>query len=319
LSKYLCYQDFDSPLYAAATICQTNYIEATHIKSGHKKEFKNVTEFWGRGNKIGGWLSDQKKEFTRKDFSIEQLGRRSSVPFSKAQDILIKQIEAVEAKGFCEELKLVVGGTGNYRFDIFPGYKAGRPQKPIVFNELKEWLKSERDLIIEDGVESDDVVSIVGHYGYNKALKSGDYKDDNICLIYIDKDITQVPGWAWHPKKKLFKPTWVTEFQASESFWCQMLQGDTTDNIPGLKDVTDEVWKNYKLRGQRGIGSGNAKKLLKGCQKTIDREQKVLYLYESYYSSIEGGDWQKEFQLNYQLLKLQDQKGVIPKYEFEKE
>ena len=116
--KYICVFDFDSPLYAAASILDKMYIEATHNDSGRIKEFKNVTEFWGRGKKIGGWLAEQKKEWKKEDFTIEQCTRRNEViPLKKAKEILTTQIKTVSEKDFCKELKLVVGGGGNYRFE----------------------------------------------------------------------------------------------------------------------------------------------------------------------------------------------------------
>lgn len=318
VDQFTCVWDFDSPLYAAASICDSRYIEVVHRASGRVKEFKNVTQFWGRGKAVGGWLGEQEKEFLKEDFEIRQCVRRNEIPIQKAKDILVKQIENVTSKDFCKELRLVIGGKDNYRFGIFADYKGKRPPKPIVFPELREWLISEYPLIIEDGIEADDVVSIMGRYGYRKAIKSGDYKDDDICLIYIDKDIDQTPGWKWNPKKKLKEPSWWTEDEAAKVFWKQMLQGDTVDNIPGLKGVTKEIWKNYKLKGVRyGIGETNALKLLEDCKDSLDMEQKVLYLYRSYWEQFEDEDWKEHFQMNYQLLKLMERKGVIPEYKFE--
>jgi len=321
MTKYICIWDFDSPLYAAATILDKLYIEATHNKSGRIKEFKNMTEFWGRGKKIGGWLADQKGSWIKEDFTITQCTRRNKIPIRKAKEILTKQIRVVEEKDFCEELKLVVGGVGNYRFDIYSEYKANRRKspRPSTLKELKEWLNSEYNLIMEDGIEADDVMGIMGKFGYQKALKGNDYTLNDICLIYIDKDIDQKIGWKWNPKLKLKTPVWNDELSAAKSFWIQMLQGDTSDNIPGLPMVSEEVWKNYSLKGQKGIGKGNAQSLLANCKTPLQMEEKVLYFYQTYWDQglMPGKeDWQIQFQLNYQLLKIMDKKGIIPKYNF---
>ena len=55
----LCIVDADTILYQAAATVQTNFIIVTHKESGRQKRFKNVTEFYGRGKKIGGWLGEQ--------------------------------------------------------------------------------------------------------------------------------------------------------------------------------------------------------------------------------------------------------------------
>ena len=319
VDKYKCVWDFDSPVFAAASIGDIRYIEAHHNKSGRIKEFKNVTEFYGKGKAVGGWLGEQKGDWEKTDFTIINCTKRNPViSIDKMKKSIISQIKMVEEKDFCEELRLVIGGKGNYRNDIYDDYKANRRKtpKPTQLQPLREWLASEYDVIQKDGIEADDVLGIWAKWGYNRALKSGDYKDNNICSVFIDKDILQFPGWYYNPKKNHLIPTWQTEIEASRCFWEQMLIGDRSDNIPGLDDLTDEVRKGHGIKGVRGVGKTRATFLLEDCKNPLDMEEKVLYLYESYYDQFEESCWKEEFQLNYQLLKLQDQKGVIPKYEF---
>ncbi len=83
-SKITAILDTDWCCYTVASVGDDLYIEATHIKSGKKKEFKNVTEFRGVGKKIGGWLGEVNEQreaegkslFTLEDFTTEQKQRR---------------------------------------------------------------------------------------------------------------------------------------------------------------------------------------------------------------------------------------------------
>lgn len=316
---YVVY-DFDTSLYASSTVLEDSYIIARHISSGREKEFKNITEFKGKGRTaatLGGWLKEENDErgtdFKASDFKIIQKKRRNSVPFSKAQEFIISSAECVREKPWCDKIRYVIGGEDNYRLKLNPLYKDGRPPKPIMYQELREWfIETYKDeVIIADGCEADDILSIFGHYGFSKALKSGDYKDDKICLVFIDKDLLQIPGWKWNFKSKKENPDWQTPFMATKSLFVQLLQGDPTDNIKGLEGVPKYTKEEYKLKGS-GIGNTNALTLLSDCDTKEKVEERVKYLYRTYYCDL----WEEKFQESYQMLKLMDKKGEIPKYEF---
>lgn len=318
-NKYVCVYDFDSPLFAAAAIGDVQFIKVQHKKSGNVKEFKNITEFWGRGKVIGGWLAKQSGNWKKSDFIIKKYTKRNHmISMSLLQKMLISKIEFIQNKDFCDSLKLVVAGEGNYRYDIYAHYKCSRQHlpRPTQLQVLKDWLCTlDYDVIQENGIEADDVLGIWAKRGYDKALQSGNYEDNDICSVFIDKDILQFPGWYYNPQKKTRVPVWQTEIDAARCFWKQMLVGDKSDDIPGLPNVTKKVWKGHDLKGSGGIGSVRANVLLASCKSSKDMEDKVVYLYRTYYDSI-SIPWQEKFQLNYQLLKLQEQPGVIPKYNF---
>ncbi len=322
MNKFYTVFDFDTPLFASSTVLGERYIIAKHLSSGQEKEFKNITEFKGKGRTpetLGGWLKEQNLErgtdFKAHDFEIIQKERRNSVPFSKAQEFVVSSAEAVRSKEWCSQIRFVISGRGNYRKKLNPLYKVNRPSKPLMYKKLREWFIEEYkdEVIIADGCEADDILSIFGYHGYNKALESGNYEDNNICLVYIDKDLLQIPGWKWNFKSKKEHPDWQTESKAAKSFWGQMIIGDLTDNIVGLEGVTKEVRDKYHLKGKLGtIGKSGASIILSDCKTKEDMEKKVLYLYNNYFCDM----YKEKFQMAYQMLKLQDKKGVIPKYEF---
>jgi hypothetical protein len=135
----LCVYDFDSVIYACASIIQQNYVDVIHKKSGKVKEFKTMTEFKGnRKESIGGWLLDTNKQkgtnFTVDDFDIIK-NARVALPDQCAFDAIDSAIQAIEAKSWCKSLKLAISGRGNFRDKImFSGvYKDGRSPKPLKY------------------------------------------------------------------------------------------------------------------------------------------------------------------------------------------
>ena len=76
--------DTDWCAFPVSSVGDELYIEVTHTASGKVKEFKNVTEFRGRGKKIGGWLGElnaereeaDKPPFKPDSFTIEHKQRR---------------------------------------------------------------------------------------------------------------------------------------------------------------------------------------------------------------------------------------------------
>lgn len=317
---YKCVYDFDTHLYTGSKMLQDDYIVATHKETGYPLEFKNITTFKGRSTKVvGGWLADRNEEkgtdLHWDDFDITNHVRRNDKTPAIPKKLMKASIDAVLRKDWCRELKLVIGGTDNYRKKLWPEYKANRPAKPIMYVEMREWLESKyKDIVVvATGCEADDYLSIMVSWMRNHCKDDFDLWD--LVLVHRDKDMIQCGGLQWDWFKKLKEPIWITEMQMTKSFWSQMLQGDTTDNIPGLKCVTEEVWKNYSLKGKRGIGEAHALTLLADCETPLQMEEKVLYFYKTYYED-KGEDWQKHFQLNYQMLKLMETKGIIPEYKF---
>lgn len=308
--EFILYWDFDTPIHAACSVCEDRYILAKHIASGRTKEFKNVTEFWGSKKKeIGGWLSQQPKKWVRDDFEIIQKRRRNGVPLYKAQEFLKGKIELIKSQDYCRELKLVVQGKGNYRTEIYKKYKSNRPKdKPIVFSELKDSFIKEYNPIIENGMETDDTISILQHWSYNNFGKNSEYG-----FVFVDKDLEQTPCWRVNPNKIDEGIYWIDENYANRVFFESILSGDSSDNIPGIVHVTEDVWKEYKLRGKKfNIGKGNAKKLIQSCKNKHEMVYRVQGIYKETYPE----DWRNRLSVNYKLLKLLEKKGEIQDFPF---
>jgi hypothetical protein len=136
------------------------------------------------------------------------------------------------------DCRLYLTGGGNFREDISVTqiYKAKRGRKPTFHKEIREYLEKYHDAIVVEGMEADDMLSV--------ALTESGGKD---VLCTVDKDLLNTPGLHYNPMKPHMGVFDVSEQQATRHFYFQLLIGDPTDSIPGLK---------------KGMGPARAKKIL---------------------------------------------------------
>lgn len=149
--------------------------------------------------------------------------------------------------------ELFITGKDNFRYEIFPEYKANRKDvvKPKWLQACQEYVKSEWNAVEAHGCEADD------HLGVNQS------SDTVICSI--DKDLLMIPGLHFNIVKEEFET--IQPFEGLKNFYLQLLKGDPTDGIPGVK----------------GIGKAKAAKLLEGCET----EQEMFDTCRSLYSDDE--------------------------------
>jgi len=151
--------------------------------------------------------------------------------------------------------EIFIGGKGNFRYDIYPEYKSNRKaeDRPIHEDKLRQYLVKFYKAKLVNGQEADDEVSI---------LSTG---RTDVVIASIDKDLNNTPGWHYnYDTKELY---FVTDDDANLNFYRQLLMGDSTDGITGIKGVgkiaaesilpealTPEemcaiVWDEYASRG----------------------------------------------------------------------
>lgn len=156
----------------------------------------------------------------------------------------LHMLETPEGVGAVTDVHLWLSPSNhsNFRYAVAtipgpkgPGYKAGRPAKPYWLAHIRNRLEEQWGARQIEGYEADDALGI--------------YANENTIASHIDKDINMVPGWhhnhvtgefyqfdekGWidyaKDKKKLIGGGWTF-------FYAQMLMGDATDNIPGIKGV----------------------------------------------------------------------------------
>ncbi len=251
--------DGDWPIYSIACVGDDDYIEATHIKSGQKKEFKNKTEFQGRSTKtIGGWLAERNIEreekglppFTKEDFELVKKKRRKIEyddngderpldesdrnMYHSAKAMIVSCLDAMNAGSYL----CFHGGSGTYREDksTLMKYKGNRDgvEKPLMFYDILDYVvkrfKSEK---VEGAIETDDRV-VMEAYQMPERVILGEDKDfrgqpikffdvNNPHEGIINGDCFGELEWFPAPKNK------VLGYGRLFLYW-QILCGDSSDN-----------------------------------------------------------------------------------------
>jgi len=184
-------------------------------------------------------------------------------------------LEATDAQYY----KAYLTGKGNFRekvATILP-YKGNRKApKPVHYQAIRDYLVAHWGAEIIEGMEADDALSIAQTKSYDDANESRcssrcveDQTLENFQLgcdtiiCSIDKDLRNTPGWHYNWNKDE-KPQWITEEEATYSFYKQLLTGDRTDNIQGIP----------------GIGPKKAEKILEGVDSELSMYLAVLNAYQ---------------------------------------
>lgn len=270
-----CHVDADTILVRAANFVQEGYITVTNKHTNEVMEFSGVQKFWGKSTKKrdSGWIGEQ-EQYTADDFVVEKSVRLKPLPPTEESylkwamwqiDSKVGNIKKVGAK----EYKLWIGGEGNFRYDVaqIQPYKKDRPDKPMLFKELREaFIKKygKRVGIARDGIECDDEISMKGWESYWNFRKTGKHL---YVLGYIDKDIDQVPCPSFNYDKPELGIVTPSIEDCCRSFCKQILTGDSIDSVPGLK----------------GVGKETALKLLEGRNTPKEMYEAVVVAYKDYY------------------------------------
>lgn len=149
----------------------------------------------------------------------------------------------------------------------FAEYKGHRPEKPTYMEFWEPIIKghfTEKYGFIQDaegGLEADDVVLGMAEYNREK------YPD--FIISSPDKDLRQTPAEFYDYKSNMFLT--VAEVQAAHNLWCQVLAGDSTDNIKGII----------------GCGPEKAKKILDGLHP-IQYKDTVKHQYLNMFGNHYG-------------------------------
>lgn len=94
-----------------------------------------------------------------------------------------------------------------------------------MVNECKEYMRLKYDAIYTKYLESEDLV----------AIRANEIGKDKCVIATIDKDMYQISGKFYNYKTGAFSE--VSEREALRNLYKQILTGDPTDDIPGLKGV----------------------------------------------------------------------------------
>ena len=178
-------------------------------------------------------------------------------PFLSAS-ITLDQIVAGYKKRFStQDVRLFLTGDSNFRDKVatIQPYKGNRSgtDKPVHYAAIKDYLVKKYKAQVVEGQEADDAMAIA-----QTSLTSS-------VICTIDKDLDMVKGYHYNPlKDKLYH---VDHLEGQRWFYEQLLQGDATDNIPGIPR----------------IGKVTAKKLLENFSYIQEMENLCTEKYVEHY------------------------------------
>lgn len=138
--------------------------------------------------------------------------------------------------------RVFLSGSDNFRADVATiiGYKSSRKdtERPYWYQHIRDYLIKYQAAEVTDGIEADDAVAII-----QWRAEAG-----STIIATIDKDLLNVRGHHYNYFHKTAQ--YVTNRQALQTFYCQLLTGDRTDDIAGLW----KVGKSHKsLTAVRGM------------------------------------------------------------------
>lgn len=201
-----------------------------------------------------------------------------------AKDRIARMVEVCGADGAMMHLTDESSDKGK-RYAIasvkpYQGNRSGKG-KPKNWQAVRDYLLRGSDfhVALYFDREADDGIALASA----RAVARGDH---TLCAISTrDKDMRMLPGlhldWQSFEQLEVAPGQYVVIgdnglVYGEKWFWLQMLQGDTTDNIPGLE------WYSSGTV-QKKVGDKTAEKLLAGCTSSTEAATVVMNLYRGAY------------------------------------
>jgi len=198
----------------------------------------------------------------------------SFIAIGRMKDMIKKITEHAK----CTSYQIFIGGKDNFRKELYPEYKANRDPffRPICEQDLREYLCHKYKAVVVDGMEVDDMVSYL-------CMED----PDNTVICAIDKDLDNTPGWHYNYDKDNYY--YVDLPTANLNFYCQLLTGDSSDNVPGIPK----------------IGPIKAANIMYGAGSEYEMYERVLHTYDAF------GIPEQVMELNAKLLWMMREKDVL--------
>lgn len=180
--------------------------------------------------------------------------------FSNLRNGLDSLLRRLESSSY----ELWITGEGNFRFAIYPEYKANRLKtpRPKHLEACRQYLVAEFGAKLSEGCEADDMLGIIQCTSNVAGIET--------MISSIDKDLLMIPGWHHVPeisrKGKIVRQErrcYVSPNEGAHFFYTQLIVGDATDNIKGIN----------------GVGKVGALKCLDGANEERDLLERVRARY----------------------------------------
>ena len=195
--------------------------------------------------------------------------RRVAEPVEHALFNARSIIRTVGERMEADDLVLYLSGPTNFRLGratLMP-YKGNRDEahKPVHAADIKAMMRREYNVVTSVDQEADDDIA-TAHY----AMWLRDPMSSVICTI--DKDLDMVPGLHYNFVKD--ERYYMEPEECTRKFYEQLIKGDPTDNIPGIK----------------GMGPAKAAKALAECKDEWAMYTTVRDLYRRAFGDAEADE-----------------------------
>lgn len=202
------------------------------------------------------------------------------IALTRVNDLYNRILYEINASGHVGYLT----GSNNFRYEIYPEYKANRKNKPHPkhLEACRELLVTEWKCKVTDGIEADDALGI-NHQA----------EPDSI-LVSIDKDLLQLPGKHYNfVKQEVYQ---ISTLQGLRNFYTQLIEGDASDNIPAF---------DGKFRTSRPKFVAAMLEPLQKLTIEIDMYYHAFSCYDNKENDFRGDLVQEVMERNAQLLYIQ--------------
>ena len=175
------------------------------------------------------------------DAEYELVERIVADPVENCLHSVKLQLNSIIEGAKADEYKILLTGHGNFREGLVDYYKANRDRgkRPIHYDAITRYLIEGWNAKVVHRREADDALSILQYQWYEWAEGVAAQDETHMgetIICTIDKDLDMVPGWHYNFVDDV--TYWVDEEDGLRNFYFQLLEGDSSDNIPGLSKIT---------------------------------------------------------------------------------
>lgn len=153
-------------------------------------------------------------------------------PYSleEVHEAIDSQLNWLKTTCFAHEvINILSDREDNFRLEVYPDYKGNRKElvRPIHLDAAKDYIEARHKALVWPRLEADDVQGILATSG----------GPDHYIVVSIDKDLKQIPGDHFNPKKPELGIFTVEPEAGLLWMWEQTLTGDPVDGYKGIPKV----------------------------------------------------------------------------------
>ena len=148
---------------------------------------------------------------------------------SDMKNIIDEIIDSILRATECEDYIMVFSDKTNFRYEIFPDYKANRKnkRKPVALKQITKWFFENRNGICWKNLEADDVIGIMC------------CNNDQYVAVSGDKDFYTLPCIFFNFLKD--ETSHSTLEEADYNHLVQAMSGDSVDGFSGASGIGPKI------------------------------------------------------------------------------